>query len=137
MTHRDASGHFISDAEWEELGRPQFSDGGEAEVGNTLDVEDTGEGEEEATPEAEEPSFGRAERVNQGSIFVDIGRGGSSEVAIGSPFVATLERLASEAHYGGYFRIFLNGNEVINPEDSPATIDKGMRIAITSYDKVG
>ena len=49
----------------------------------------------------------------------------------------TLERLAEDAHYGGYFRIFLNGNEVINPEDSPATVEAGSRIAITAYDKVG
>lgn len=70
-------------------------------------------------------------------IFVDTGRGAAVEVAPGSPFVTTLERLADEHNYGGYFRIFLNGNEVVNPENSPETIEPGMRIAITSYDKVG
>ncbi len=70
-------------------------------------------------------------------IFVDTGRGQTVEVAAGSPFATTLERLADEAHYGGYFRIFLNGSEVINPEDSPEFIESGMRLAITSYDKVG
>jgi hypothetical protein len=72
-----------------------------------------------------------------GSIFVETGRGTAVEVPVGSPFVETLNRLADEARYGGFFRIFLNGLEVINPTDAPATIEAGMRISITAYDKVG
>jgi len=71
------------------------------------------------------------------NVYVDTGRGQAVPVPVGSPFVATLERLAEEAHYGEYFRVFLNGEEVINPDDAPETIESGMRIMITSYDKVG
>ena len=77
------------------------------------------------------------ERRGTGSVFVDTGRGQSVEVQAGAPFVETLDRLAEQANYGGWFRIFLNGSEVVEPEDSPATIEPGMRLAITSYDKVG
>lgn len=72
-----------------------------------------------------------------GSVFVDTGRGGAAEVQAGALFKEALEHIAEEAHYGGYFRVFLNGDELINPEDAPETIEPGMRIAITSYDKVG
>ena len=71
------------------------------------------------------------------TVHVDMGRGQTVPVEAGAPFASTLERLADEAHYGGYFRVFLNGSEVINPEDAPANIEAGMRIAVTSYDKVG
>ena len=91
-------------------------------------------------PEEEEtlarPEWAEETRAVQ-PIYVDTGRGQGVEVQSGSPFATTLERLADEAHYGGYFRVFLNGSEVINPEDAPATIEPGMRIAVTSYDKVG
>lgn len=88
--------------------------------------------------EASEPrEFGESQREESQPVYVDTGRGQAVEVQPGAPFTETLERLAQEAHYGGYFRVFLNGSEVINPEDSPETIEPGMRIAITSYDKVG
>lgn len=80
--------------------------------------------------------FGAPDREGH-TVGVDLGRGQMVSVAVGSPFVDTVERLAREAHYGGYFRVFLNGSELTDPADSPATIQAGARIAITSYDKVG
>ena len=75
--------------------------------------------------------------TTQGSINIETGRGQTVEVQVGAPFTETLERVADEAHYGGFFRVFLNGSELLEPTESPATIELGMRIAITSYDKVG
>jgi hypothetical protein len=137
MTHRDQNGHFISDVEWARM-HPEEGRGDTPEVGH-MENPDGEDFDEEDAPEAPSPTgFGvEARNMEGGTVFVDTGRGNTTEVAIGSPFVSTLERLANEAHYGGYFRIFLNGREVVNPEDSPANIEKGMRIAITSYDKVG
>jgi len=72
-----------------------------------------------------------------GVVPVDVGHGNMVDVAAGSPFRETIERLAVDAHYGGYFRVFLGDSEIINPSDAPATIEAGQHIAITSYDKVG
>lgn len=80
-----------------------------------------------ATPHPQEP------------IFVETGRGQTAEVQVGAPFAETIERIADEAHYGGYFRVFLNGREIlepsemVNPDGTPKPIEPGMRIAITSY----
>lgn len=102
----------------------------------------------EPEPEYVEPvTFGH-EATAQESVHIETGRGQTTEVQSGAPFVATIERVADEAHYGGYFRVFLNGDELIEnpwldeghtePNPSyPTTIELGMRIAITSYDKVG
>ena len=91
------------------------------------------------TPEEgnEEQAFGTGQQEKQQPIYVDTGRGHTEEVQPGAAFEETVECLAEKAHYGGYFRVFLNGSEVINKEDAPQTIEGGMRIAITSYDKVG
>ena len=70
-------------------------------------------------------------------IMVDTGRGNSVPVNPGANFGETIERIAEEANYGGYFRVFLNGREVVEPEEAPAVIESGMRLAITAYDKVG
>ena len=70
------------------------------------------------------------------TVFVETGRGMPVEVRVGAPFVETVRRIASDAHYGGYFRTYLNGSS-IDPDDAPETIDAGMRIVITSYEKVG
>jgi hypothetical protein len=96
------------------------------------------EEEEELDEEVEpiRPAYGAEARAT-GSVFIETGRGQAAEVQAGSPFRGAIERIADEAHYGGYFRVFLNGEEVVNPEESPATIEPGMRVAITSYDKVG
>ena len=92
------------------------------------------EGEGEWTPPAR---WATPERTAGQPIFVDVGRGQTIQVNAGDPFEATLTRLADEAHYGGFYRVYMNGSEIINPENSPATIEPGMRLAITAYDKVG
>ena len=81
-------------------------------------------------------SFGEPDR-NAPTVGVDVGRGQAVSAAVGADFVNTVEKIARDAHYGGYFRVFVNGSEVVNPGDSPEKIEAGMRIAITSYDKVG
>lgn len=95
-----------------------------------------GEGEGETAPEESRGWAPEAREAGE-SVFVETGRGQAVEVQLGAPFTETIERIAEEAHYGGYFRVFLNGEELVDPEDSPETIEPGMRIAITSYDKVG
>ena len=134
MAYRDGRGHFISEDEARERGMiPAEAGQAEAHIEEEdPDMGDVGGSDEQMAP----PSFGEGQRQAE-SVPVDTGRGDVTYVPAGSPFVPTLERLADEAHYGGYFRIFLNGREVINPEDSPATIEPGMRLVITSYDKVG
>lgn len=103
------------------------------------ELEDEEKEQEESEQEAEDPRTplaGRASRP-QGSVWVDVGRGDPVEVPTGSPFVETLDRLAEQAHYGGDYRVFLNGSEVLYIEEAPATIEAGMRLAVTSYDKPG
>lgn len=125
MAHRDEHGHFITA---EEAGRRE-------PTGDTPDTPAGGTGGEDA---AETPRrWAEGEGGERETVIVDTGRGGTAEVQVGCPFVPTLERLAEEANYGGYFRIFLNGSEVVNPEEAPQTIEREMRIIITSYDKVG
>lgn len=81
-------------------------------------------------------TFGQPDRA-AGTVSVDVGRGRAVNVAVGSDMVNTLETLAREANYGGFFKVYINGQEVINPQDAPDKVEAGMRIAITSYDKVG
>jgi hypothetical protein len=93
------------------------------------------------TRQAPRDTFGEPDR-NRGTVSVDVGRGNFVEVEVGAPFVNTVEQLARDANYGGYYRVFLaqgdgESQEIVNPGDSPETIESGMRIAITSYDKVG
>ena len=71
------------------------------------------------------------------SVHIETGRGQTAEVQVGAPFQETIERIADEAHYGGYFRVFLNGDELLDPNEAPTVVEAGMRIAICSYDKVG
>jgi len=70
-------------------------------------------------------------------VNIETGRGDSISAEVGTSFVAAVEAAASQANYGGYFRVFLNGAEIIDPDAAPATIEAGMRIQITSFDKVG
>jgi len=121
MTYRDEHGHFISDEEARRRGM--------------IDEEEE-EREEEEQETVVSESFGEASRGGD-FVPVDVGRGQIVNVRVGSPFVATLEELADRANYGGFFRIYLNGGELPEPANAPATIESGMRIAITSYDKVG
>jgi len=125
MPYRDEHGRFIPEEEARERG---LILGGEPQVDP---------GEEEPEWEGLEQHDWAEQTRDQQPIYVDTGRGQATEVAAGSPFVPTLERLAEEHNYGGYYRIFLNGHEIVDPTDSPPTIGPGMRIAITSYDKVG
>ena len=142
MAFRDREGHFISRARAIELGiidengNPITETQEPAEEPETLDEELEDEDEEEV--EAED--YGRwADRAHHPTetVFIDTGRGGTAEVPAGSPFEMTVDRIAEEAHYGGFYRVFLNGSEVVRPEDAPESIEPGMRIAITAYDKVG
>ena len=70
-------------------------------------------------------------------IYVETGRGQSVPVNPGEPFTATIERIADEAHYGGYFRVHLNGEEILEPGEAPETFQPGMRVNVSPYDKVG
>ena len=98
-----------------------------------LEREEEGEDrEEELTPRQPWATVTPAE-----SVYIETGRGQTAEVPAGSPFAGTIEQIAEQAHYGGYFRVFLNGEEILDPAQAPATIEPGMRIAITSYDKAG
>ena len=71
------------------------------------DQETRNEVVEEVTPT---PRFGEGTRAI-GSVHIETGRG---QTAVGQPFGSTIERIAEEAHYGGYFRVFLNGEEILN-----------------------
>jgi len=128
MPYRDEHGHFINEEEARARGLIDEEEG-KGEEGELEDV-----GEEESTPRT--PLAARATR-QAGSVFVDVGRGDPIEVQTGSPFIETLDRLAGLAHYGGDYRVFLNGSEILYIEEAPATIEDGMRLAITSYDKPG
>ena len=103
-----------------------------------MEEERTDEVREEAGETQHTTPVRWADRVAhpEGSVFVETGRGQSVEVQVGAPFAETIERLADEAHYGGFFRVFLNGEELLEPEESPTTIEPRMRIVITSFDKV-
>ena len=131
MPYRDEHGHFISEEEAREKGLiDEPEEEVEEEEDEYMDDDDTYE------PEPRTPIHDQATRPT-GSVFVDVGRGEPMEVQVGAPFVETLNRLAEMAHYGGDYRVFLNGSEVLYIEEAPATIEAGMRIAITSYDKPG
>ncbi len=90
--------------------------------------------EEDREEEAQPGWVGTTEATQ---VMVETGRGNAVGVAVGAPFAATVENIAHQANYGGYFRVFLNGDELINPPDASKTIEAGMRIAVCSYDKVG
>lgn len=95
-----------------------------------------GEREQEERVEAEPTGFGH-DAGGRETIPVKVGRGQTADVQVGAPFEETINGLAEDAHYGGYYRVFLNGEEILEPTEAPETIQLGMRIAITSYDKVG
>jgi hypothetical protein len=115
--YRDTQGHFISRERAIELG--------------VIPSDEANEVGEEETPR----EWGAGAR--QEMVSIETGRGEAVSVPAGSPFRETVERLSDQANYGGFYRVFLNGSEVIEPEDAPAVIEPGMRIAITAYDKVG
>lgn len=92
--------------------------------------------DEELEEEVEERG-GWAANAEGGTVFVETGRGSSVEVNVGEDFVSTVDRIATQANYGGYYRVFLNGDELLDPSEAPEKILPTHRIAITSYDKVG
>jgi len=108
----------------------------EEELGRDVAPEEVEEVDEGGAEPEERPRGWTPETPSE-SVFVETGRGQTAEVQLGAPFAETIERIADEAHYGGYYRVFLNGEEILNPEEAPTTIESGMRIIITSYDKVG
>lgn len=81
-------------------------------------------------------SFGESDRDAK-TVPVDVGHGNMVEAKVGADFVNTIEQIARDARYGGYYRVYLNGSEVVNPGDAPAKIEAGSRIGIAPYDKVG
>lgn len=95
------------------------------------------EGGVEEAPVEETPSWGGEAPAPADTVHIETGRGQTAEVPVGAPFQETVERIADEAHYGGYFRVFLNGDEILDPSEAPEKVEAGMRIAVTSYDKVG
>ena len=101
------------------------------------DGPEEGAGEGGAEETAARPTGFAAGMDTTQPIFVETGRGEAVQVTVGDPFFANVTEIADRANYGGYFRVFLNGEEIVDPEEAPDTIDAGMRIAITSYDKVG
>lgn len=123
MSCRDENGHFISGEEARRRGL--LGEDGD-DVQPDYDYQ----------PTPHTPIQSQATRP-RGSVWVDVGRGDPVEVPVGIPFVETLDRLAEQAHYGGDYRVFLNGSEIIYIEEAPTTIEAGMRLAITSYDKPG
>ena len=85
--------------------------------------------------------FGEPDRT-AGVVSVDVGNGQKVEAKVGSDFVNTVEQIARDCKNGCFYKVYLatgtgSLQEVLNPEDAPAKIEAGMRIAITSYDKVG
>lgn len=86
--------------------------------------------------------FGEPDR-NKGTVPVDVGHGQKVEAKVGSDFVNTVEQIARDSNYGGYYKVYLAKDaesgmtEIVNPGDAPSKIESGMRIAIAPYDKVG
>jgi len=114
--------------------------GGRRSKGMSRDEDELDDGEEEELeegPEEEAPERGWAPEAPGRTVHVETGRGVGVEVPVGSPFVETVERIAAEANYGGYFRVFLGGSELLERGVAPETIEEGQRITITAYDKVG
>ncbi len=76
-------------------------------------------------------------------VMVETGRGKAVPAPVGAPFEATIDAIAERANYGGDYRVFLNGSEVLSPAEIPLdvsgqpNIQAGQRIAITAYDKPG
>jgi hypothetical protein len=128
----------------EEISEEEAKDRGLLKVDGTLSAHGRERGleiqDDEPEYEEEESSevsgFGTAARSTE-VVKVETGRGNVVDALVGAPFEATINRIADMANYGGYFKVFLNGSELVDPETAPSTIQAGMRIALTSYDKVG
>lgn len=108
----------------------------EVEVVEAEVVEETGTDVVPLNLEPRPEGFGNVPTTTE-RVHIETGRGQTAEAQVGQPFTETIERVADQANYGGYFRVFLNGEEVLEPTQAPEFIEPGQRIAITSYDKVG
>lgn len=140
MAYRDENGHFISREEFERKLRQGYrNDGNNKLIAPNNNVpatrDDEEEGEEETAASEVTQAWGGENR--QQEVSVETGRGQAVKVRVGSPFAPTIERIADQANYGGFYRVFLNGSEVVTPEQAPERIEAGMRIAVSAYDKVG
>ena len=120
MPYRDEHGHFISEEEARERGLVEAVDDSEAE---------------EAPDEAAPRVWGAAQAPTE-DVHIQTATGASIPVPAGSPFAETLDRVGNDL-YHGYFRVFLNGQEILEEKDAPSVIEPGMRIVLTPYDKVG
>jgi len=76
-------------------------------------------------------------------VMVETGRGMAVQAQVGVPFESTIDAIAERANYGGDYRVFINGSEILSPTEIPLdasgqpNIQAGQRIAITAYDKPG
>ncbi len=59
---------------------------------------------------------------------------GEKTVQIGEVFSEAIKRLARELGYG-HFRVYVNEDEILSPEDAPETIDADDEIKLTPEDK--
>jgi len=105
------------------------------------------EDEEETTPHSNLPVLtfrDRSANVHVGQVMVETGRGNAIAVDIGAPVEETLDRIANQCNYGGDYRVFLQGTELLEPGEIPfdpqthrQTFQAGQRWSITAYDKPG
>ena len=79
----------------------------------------------------------------EGVVMVETGRNKAVPAPVGANLDDTIDQIAERANYGGDYRVFINGSEILNATEYPRDIDgnqviqAGMRIAITAYDKPG
>ena len=81
--------------------------------------------------------FGAAEQNNPDYVAVDTGGRIAVRIAVGSNFAEEVQRVANEANFGGFYKVYLNDSELEHIEDAPEKVEPGMRIAIAPYDKAG
>ena len=93
-------------------------------------------GAEDFVP-AQPAGWRRGDAETNETVMIETGRNTTMEAHVGDNFVVACDRVGEAAGYGGYWKVYLNGNEVLNPDDAPELIESGMRIALTPYDKVG
>ena len=101
---------------------------------------DTVEGESRNLPVL---TFRDRAQIHAGHVFVETGRGNAVEVNIGADVESTLDNIADQCNYGGDYRVFLNANEILDPNEIPTdehgnkAFQAGQRWSLTAYDKPG
>lgn len=89
------------------------------------------------------PTFRDSARRREGVVMVETGRNKAVPAPVGANLDDTIDQIAERANYGGDYRVFINGSEILSAEEYPRdmngnqVIQAGMRIAISSYDKPG